>query len=119
MLKLEEKVLGPEHPDTLRTRDSLALALDDQGKYVEAETEYRAVIQLREKVLGVQHPDTLQTCFNLAGCLRAEAKMQEAKAFAQRAAEGAQKVLGPEHPDTKRYVQLQRELLEEKPRNGI
>jgi tetratricopeptide (TPR) repeat protein len=89
----------------------LAKALEEQGKYTEAESEYRAVIQLREKVLGVEHPDTLQTCSNLAGCLRAEAKMQEAKAFAQRAAEGAQKVLGPEHPDTKKYEQLLRELL--------
>ncbi len=33
VLKLDEKVLGPEHPDSLDTRSNLALALLHQGKY--------------------------------------------------------------------------------------
>jgi tetratricopeptide (TPR) repeat protein len=52
VLAVREQALGPEHPDTLATRDRLARALAFEGKYGEAETEYRTVIQLREKTLG-------------------------------------------------------------------
>jgi hypothetical protein len=82
-----------------------------QGRYAEAETEYRATLKLQEKVLGLEHPDTLRSCFSLAVCLRSESQFQEATAFAQRAADGARKVLGPEHRNTKKYEQLLQELL--------
>jgi hypothetical protein len=32
-----KKVLGPEYPDTLTSRSNLAMVLDRQGKYKEAE----------------------------------------------------------------------------------
>jgi hypothetical protein len=51
-------MLGPEHPDTLMTRNNLAIALNEQGKYAEAETQDRELIKLYEKVLGPEHPDT-------------------------------------------------------------
>jgi hypothetical protein len=95
----------------LDTSNTLANAIAAQGRYSEAETEWRNVLTLREKVLGAQHPDTLQTCFNLASCLRAEGNGSEAKVFAQRAADGARKTLGPEHPDAKKYEQLREELF--------
>ncbi len=37
VLQLEEKVLGPEHPNTLKARNNLANALAYQGKSAEAE----------------------------------------------------------------------------------
>ncbi len=42
VLALREKVLGPEHPDTLSTRHNLAGALIDQGRPAEAETSYKS-----------------------------------------------------------------------------
>jgi len=39
-----EKVLGPEHPDTLRSRNNVASVLDEEGKYAEAEAEFRVLI---------------------------------------------------------------------------
>ena len=98
LFKLEEKVLGPEHPNTLDTRNKLAEVLAAQTRYAEAEAEYRAVIILREKVLGVDHPDTFETCFDLANCLRSEGKLQEARAFAKRAADGARQGSGTGTP---------------------
>jgi Flp pilus assembly protein TadD len=77
--KLREKVLGPQHPDTLKTRSNLAIVLEVQGKYAEAEAEDRAVIKLREKVLGPEHPDTLASRNNLAEVLDQQGKHAEAK----------------------------------------
>jgi hypothetical protein len=130
VLRLREKVLGPEHPDTLMARSNLAAGLADEGKYAEAEAENRTLINLKEKVygptslgtllvrgnlaevleLGLEHPDTLETCFNLAQCLRAENKTQEATDLAQRAAQGTRQILGADHPLTKKCEKLVGEL---------
>ena len=58
-LKLREKVLSPEHPDTLTSMSNLARVLDSQGKYEVAEKMQRRALELREKVLGPEHPDSL------------------------------------------------------------
>jgi tetratricopeptide (TPR) repeat protein len=68
-LKLREKVLGPQHPDTLRSINNLAQALRDQGKYQMAEEIQRQALELSEKVLGLEHPDTLTIMNNLARIL--------------------------------------------------
>ena len=39
-----EKVFGEQHPDTAAVLTSLALALDSQGKVVEAEAVYKRAI---------------------------------------------------------------------------
>ena len=50
-LKLREKLLGKEHPNTLDSMNYLAIVLGRQGKYGEAEKLHRQTLQLREKVL--------------------------------------------------------------------
>jgi tetratricopeptide (TPR) repeat protein len=100
VIKLEEKVLGPEHPDTLGSRTNLAVALQSQGKYAEAETEFRAVLKLEEKVLGPEHPSTLGSRNNLANVLAGQGKYAEAEAEYREVIKLREKVLGPEHPNT-------------------
>ena len=56
VLAIQEHVLGPKHPDTLRSRNNLANALQNQGKYSEAEKELRLVLPVEERVLGPEHP---------------------------------------------------------------
>src|SRR3989442_154683 len=102
LIEIRSRVLGPEHPDTLWSRNNLAKALGGQGKYAEAEAEFRAVLKLLDKVLGPEHPDTLQSCYDFAFGLRRQNRLEEANEFAQRAAGSARKVLGPDHPDTKK-----------------
>jgi len=102
VLKLEEKVLGPEHPNTLTSRNNLAMVLYAEGKYANAEAEDRAVVKLREKVLGLEHPNTLLTRNNLALALDEEGKYAEAEAENRQVIKLEEKVLGPEHPDTLR-----------------
>lgn len=79
VLKLDEKVLGPEHPDTLDTRANLAGALLHQGRYVEAETEARQVVRVDEKVHGAEHPSTLEVRNSLADAIAAQGKHSEAE----------------------------------------
>ena len=100
IVSIREEVLGPEHPDTLASRNILANALRGEGKYAEAEAEHRAVLKLREKVLGPEHPDTLGSRNNLANALDSEGKYAEAEAENRALLKLAEKVLGPEHPDT-------------------
>jgi tetratricopeptide (TPR) repeat protein len=60
-LELQERILGEEHPETLKTRYNVALALYNQGKYNEALGIYKEVLNIQERVLGEKHPDTLWT----------------------------------------------------------
>ena len=52
---MREKVLGPEHPDTLGSIYNLSNVLNSQGKYEEAEAMHQRALQGREKVLGPEH----------------------------------------------------------------
>jgi tetratricopeptide (TPR) repeat protein len=88
----------------------LANTLRDQRKYVEAEAQYKQVIQLEEKVLGPEHRDTLNACYNLAYQLGQQGKIRQAKALAERAAKGAAKVLGVNDPCTREYAKFLEEL---------
>ena len=81
LIKIEEKGLGPEHPNTLGSRNNLADALREQGKYAEAEAQDRELIKIAEKkVLGPEHPDTLRSRNSLAAALDNEGKYAEAEA---------------------------------------
>jgi hypothetical protein len=65
-------VLGPEHPDTLQSRNNLAIGYRALGRYEEAVALDEETLKLRERVLGPEHPDTLQSRGNLASGYRAE-----------------------------------------------
>ncbi len=56
-LAIYEQALGPEHPDTARSLNNLAILYDDQGKYEQAEPLYQRALAIREKALGPEHPD--------------------------------------------------------------
>jgi hypothetical protein len=66
LLPIQERVLGPEHPDTLTTRASLALWTGKAGNPAEARDQSTALLPIRKRVLGAEHPATLATRHNLA-----------------------------------------------------
>ena len=45
-------MLGPEHPETLFSVNSLADLYQVQGRYAQAEPLYRRVLAARERALG-------------------------------------------------------------------
>jgi tetratricopeptide (TPR) repeat protein len=102
VIEVRTHVLGSEHPDTLRSRNSLAHALWKGGKYTEAETDFRELIKREEKVLGPEHPDTLFSRHGLAITLDLRGKYAEAEAQFSALIKTEERVLGPEHPQTLR-----------------
>ena len=100
VLSERERVLGPQHPDTLRTRVDIANSLYRQGKYAEAEVEYRAVRTLLEKVFGREHRTTLRAGMGVANALDAQGKYAEAESEYRAVLEIQGKAFGPEDPDT-------------------
>jgi tetratricopeptide (TPR) repeat protein len=61
-----ERDLGPEHPDTLRTRGWLADLTGDVGDPAAARDLFAALLPVDERVLGPEHEETLAACRNLA-----------------------------------------------------
>ena len=99
-LVIRERVLGAEHPDTLSSRNNLAIVLFSRAKYGEAEKEHRAVLAIFERVLGAEHPDTLGSRNNLAKALFAQGKFADAEAEYRAVLAIFERVLGAEHLDT-------------------
>ncbi|CAN0367181.1 unnamed protein product [Ectocarpus sp. 6 AP-2014] len=96
---IQEKVLGPEHPDVATSLNNRALLLQSQGRYEEAEPLYERSQAIREKVLGTEHPDVATSLNNRAGLLQSQGKYDEADPLYLRAIEIGEKTLGPDHPD--------------------
>ena len=96
----DERVLGPEHPDTLRARANLARWTGEAGDAAAARDQFAALLPVHERVLGPEHPDTLGTRGNLARWTGAGGGPGRGPRPVRRAAAGGERVLGPEHPDT-------------------
>ena len=66
LLPLLKGALGPEHPDTLATRASLASFTGQAGDAAGARDQYAALLPVLERALGPEHPGTLAARRNLA-----------------------------------------------------
>ena len=106
-----EKILGKEHPDTLKSMNNLAEVLSSQGNYEEAERIHRQALALRETVLGKEHPSTLASINNLASVLSRQGKYEEAERIHRQALALTETVLGKEHPDTLTSINNLAEVL--------
>ena len=56
---MRERVLGPEHPDTLTARANLASWTGQAGDPAAARDQYAELLPVFERVLGPDHPHTL------------------------------------------------------------
>ena len=92
--------LGPDHPDTLASRNSLAGAYRDAGRLDKAITLYEQNLEDSIRVLGPDHPSTLASRFNLAGAYRASGRLDEAITLYEQVFNGRSRVLGPDHRST-------------------
>ena len=95
-----EGLLGPDHPDTLASRNNLAGAYESAGHVEEAITLYEQVLTDRIRVLGEDHPDTLTSRNNLASAYHAAGRLTEAIMRWQAVCADCLRILGPDHPLT-------------------
>ncbi len=66
LLPVRERVLGPEHRDTLTTRANLARWTGEAGDAAAARDQLTALLPVRERVSGPEHPHSLETRRELA-----------------------------------------------------
>ena len=92
--------LGPHHPDTLTSRNSLAGSYRDAGRLDKAIALYEQILEDSIRVLGLDHPSTLTSRFNLAGTYRASGRLDKAITLYEQVFSGRSRVLGPDHHST-------------------
>jgi tetratricopeptide (TPR) repeat protein len=96
----EQEQHGPDHPDTLASRNNLGEALHGLGRHAEAADLHRETLDASVRVLGPDHPDTLTSRNNLAGALYGLGRHAEAADLHRETLDAYVRVLGPDHPDT-------------------
>ena len=95
-----ERVLGPDHPDTLTVQNNLAAAYRDAGRFTEAILLFERTLAARERTLGPSHPDTLRSQHSLAAAYRDAGRSAEAIPLFERNLAARERELGPDHPST-------------------
>ena len=95
-----ERVLGPDHPGTLTSRNNLASAYQSAGRLDGAIPLLERTLTDRERVLGPDHPGTLTSRNNLAGAYQSAGRLDGAIPLLERTLTDCERVLGPDHPST-------------------
>ncbi|KAF8994288.1 P-loop containing nucleoside triphosphate hydrolase protein, partial [Cyathus striatus] len=97
---MSTRILGNEHPHTLKSMANLACTYVELGKYMEAEMLEIQVLEMRTRILGKEHPHTLRSMANLAWTQGNLGKFIEAEILEIQVLEMRTRILGKEHPDT-------------------
>jgi class 3 adenylate cyclase/tetratricopeptide (TPR) repeat protein len=80
-LERSTKVLGADHPYTIKALSEYALALATAGRYKEAEPLYKTALERRTRTLGPNHPATLALLNGYTTVLTALGRSSEAEAL--------------------------------------
>jgi eukaryotic-like serine/threonine-protein kinase len=94
------RLLGPDHPSTLASREHLALAYRHAGRTAEAIALHEATLKLMEARFGPDHPLTLGGRNNLALAYKEAGRTAEAIALLEATLKQKEVTLGPDHSDT-------------------
>jgi len=95
-LAIQEKGLGPTHPEVGVTLNNLAGVLGALGRLASAEQAYRRAMAVFEKALGPANPRLALCAANFADMLAAQKRTAEASALLKRAI-GIYEELGDAH----------------------
>ena len=94
------RLLGADHPDTLRSRNNLASAYQDAGRLNDAIPLHEETLKAQEQLLGPNHPDTLITRNNLASAYQDAGRLNDAIPLFEETLTTEEQLFGPDHPDT-------------------
>ena len=99
-LKIREKALGPDDPDTAFSLLTLSALYQAQGNYAQAVPLLQRALKIQEKAFGPDDPKVARTISWLAFVYQSQGNFAQAQPLAQQALAIREKALGPEHPDT-------------------
>lgn len=97
-----ERVLGPDHADTLASRYEAGFSLSRTGHPADALREFDRVADVRERALGPDHPETLAARQETAYVLGRLGRHFEAHQVYAAVLASRERSMGPDHPDTLR-----------------
>ncbi|MFH8705425.1 serine/threonine-protein kinase [Streptomyces rubrogriseus] len=97
-----ERLLGPDHPDTLASRYEAAFALGRTGRAADALRAYKGVAQARIRTLGADHADTLAVRQEMAYTLGRLGRHTDAHQVYTSVLTARERTMGADHPDTLR-----------------
>jgi tetratricopeptide (TPR) repeat protein len=95
-----ERMLGPDHPDTLNAGNSLAAAYLAAGRAAEAIPLSERTLVGRQRALGPDHLDTLNARNNLAVAYQDAGRLAAAILLFRLTLAARERRLGADHPDT-------------------
>jgi tetratricopeptide (TPR) repeat protein len=86
VLKVQEKLLGPEHPDLAQTLNNLGVLRHTQGRHEEAEAFYLWALEICEANQPAKDQDAVNLMQNYAAFLQEVGRQPEAEVVKARAA---------------------------------
>jgi RNA polymerase sigma factor (sigma-70 family) len=95
-----ERLLGPDHPDTLNSWNSLAAAYLAAGRVAEAIPLFERTLAMRQRMLGPDDPETLTSQNNLASAYQDAGRIADAIQLYELNLEVRERLLGADHPST-------------------
>lgn len=101
-LAIDEKTVGPKHPDYARVLNNLGQLARRERKDEEAERLFRNALAIDEAALGKEHPDVATVLNNLGAVLSDHGDRADAEPLYRRALEIDERALGPAHPEVAR-----------------
>jgi tetratricopeptide (TPR) repeat protein len=98
-LEIDERILGPDHPEVAVTLNNLANTYTVVGEYDEARRLLGRALAIREAALDPDHPDLALTLTNLGSAESAAGLDAEALAHYERSLAIWEASVGREHPE--------------------
>jgi serine/threonine protein kinase len=99
-LTLRQAHLGPEHADTLASRNNLATAYWSAGRTTDAISLHQQTLRQQEIQLGLDHPDTLGTRNNLGLAYWTTGRIEDAILLHEQNLKLCEAKLGPNSVET-------------------
>ncbi|WP_247116052.1 tetratricopeptide repeat protein [Marinobacter sp. S6332] len=111
-VKVNERALGPEHPNTAATIANLAILLDGMGDpFDSAEQLFRRAVEINERAFGPEHSSTISSINNLVSFLSEHNDFYTAEPLFRKALEITERIFGSDHPSTANLINNFADLL--------
>ena len=109
-LRIDERVLGPNHPSLATVLSNLGLLKIDDGEFAAGEALMLRAQAIREASLGPDHPEVGLSHTNLAQAYLEHGDLEKGRAHLDAAARIFDRALGPDHMYQARVLELRGDL---------